>query len=130
MAAADAWKLDQTPIIGSSPGSERGAPGHATTIRGLRAPPVFPGPPGFEAAQEQHVSVMAAWSDGSSTDVTADARFDTSNEGVATVRPSGITKTVGQGEGNILVRYQDRSALVRLTVPYGRPVPFAFDSQN
>ena len=64
----------------------------------------------MEAGQEQQLTVTARLSDGSESDVTADARFDTLNEGVATVRPSGLAKTVGKGEANIMVRYQGQAA--------------------
>jgi hypothetical protein len=83
-----------------------------------------------EPGQEQQLKVIAAFSDGSDRDVTADARFDTLNEGVATVRPSGLARTVGNGEANIMVRYQGRAAIARLTVPFAREKPFEFPSRN
>ncbi len=64
--------------------------------------------------------VLATLSDGSESDVTRDARFDTLNEGVATVRPSGLAKTVGKGEANIMVRYQGQAAMARLNRPLCR----------
>src|SRR5438046_7198478 len=72
----------------------------------------------MEPGQDQHLLVMATFSDGTERDVTADARFDTLNEAVATVRPSGRAKTIGKGEANIMVRYQGRAAMARLTVPF------------
>src|SRR5262249_5189416 len=52
------------------------------------------------------------------------------NEAVATVRPSGRARTVGQGEANILVRYQGRAAMARLTVPFAREPAFAFPGDH
>ena len=84
----------------------------------------------MEAGQEQRLAVIASLSDGTERDVTDAARFDTLNEGVATVRPGGLAKTVGRGEASIMVRYQGRAAMARLTVPFGRERPFEFPSQQ
>jgi Protein of unknown function (DUF1553)/Protein of unknown function (DUF1549) len=84
----------------------------------------------MEPGQEQQLAVFAMLSDGSETDVTRDARFDTLNEGVATVRPSGLAKTVGKGEANIMVRYQGHAAMARLTVPFATEKAFDFPSTH
>jgi hypothetical protein len=84
----------------------------------------------MKQGQEQQLSVVAAFSDGSKRDVTADARFDSLSEGVATVRPMGLARTVGKGVANIMVRYQGHSAIARLTVPFGPEIPFEFASPN
>ncbi len=74
--------------------------------------------------------MIATMSDGTERDVTADAKFDTLNEGVAKVTPAGIASTIGQGETTILVRYQGHASLARLTVPYGSAQPFAWNVAN
>ncbi len=84
----------------------------------------------MQPGQEQHLSVVATLTDGSTRDVTSDARFDSLSEGVATVRPSGLAKTVGRGVANIMVRYQGHSVIARLTVPFGPELPFEFASAN
>ena len=84
----------------------------------------------MQPGQEQHLAVMASLSDGSERDVTAEARFDTLNEAVATVRPSGLAKAVGRGEANVMVRYQGRAAMARLTVPFAVEKPFDFPARN
>jgi hypothetical protein len=109
---------------------EQGAPAprdNDPRIVGLK---VYPDRSLMEPGQEQQLAVVAALSDGSESDVTGEARFDTLNEGVATVRPSGLTKTVGKGEANVMVRYQGQAAMARLTVPFAREQPFAFPSRN
>ena len=75
----------------------------------------------MDAGQAQRLAVIAGLSDGTQRDVTDQARFDTLNEGAATVRPSGLAKTVGRGEANIMVRYQGHAAMARLTVPFSAP---------
>src|SRR5205823_4967725 len=46
------------------------------------------------------------------------------------VDPAGLARTVGQGETNVMIRYQGHAAMARLTVPYARPRPFAFPTRN
>jgi hypothetical protein len=109
---------------------EQGAPGPHEEDPRVVGIKVFPEHRLMEPGQEQQLAVMAALSDGSESDVTRDARFDTLNEAVATVRPSGLAKTVGKGEANIMVRYQGQAAMSRLTVPFAREKPFPFPTGN
>jgi hypothetical protein len=109
---------------------EQGAPGPREEDPRVIGIKVFPEHRLMEPGQEQQLAVIAALSDGSETDVTRDARFDTLNEAVATVRPAGLAKTVGKGEANIMVRYQGQAAMARLTVPFAREKPFLFPTGN
>jgi hypothetical protein len=84
----------------------------------------------LEPDQEQGLEVVARFSDGTARDVSRHARYDTLNEAVAKVDPAGRARTVGQGETNIMVRYQGHSALARLTVPFGPTRPFEFPIRN
>jgi hypothetical protein len=105
---------------------EGGVPGprpEDPRVVGLRA---FPEHRVMEPGQGQHLMVLARFSDGTERDVTADARFDTLNEAVATVRPSGLARTIGKGEANVMVRYQGQAAMARITVPFARESPFDF----
>ena len=109
---------------------EQGAPeprADDPRIVGLK---VYPDRVLMAPGQEQRLVVLATLSDGSKSDVTSEARFDTLNEGVATVRPSGLARTIGKGEANIMVRYQGLAAMARLTVPFNHERPFAFPSRN
>ena len=92
---------------------------------GLSRPPADGARPGAAACRGRRRSATAP----SATSPT-EARFDTLNEGVAKVRPSGLAKTVGQGETNIMVRYQGHAAMARLTVPFAREKPFDFPAEN
>src|SRR5262249_2752826 len=69
-------------------------------------------------------------SDGTDQDVTDQARYDALNEAVAKVDPAGLARTIGQGETNIMVRYQGHAAMARLTVPFAASRPFEFPAQN
>ena len=120
-----------SPLIGcSSSGCWQGAPGPRDDDPRVVGLKVYPDARLMEPGQEQQLAVLATFSDGSKRDVTVDARFDTLNEGVATVRPAGLARTVGKGEANIMVRYQGRAAMARLTVPFAREKPFEFPDRR
>ena len=109
---------------------EQGAPGPQGDDPRVVGIKVHPDHRLMEPGKEQQLAVIAVLSDGSENDVTRDARFDTLNEGVASVRPSGLARTIGKGEANIMVRYQGQSAMARLTVPFAREKLFDFPSKN
>ena len=109
---------------------EGGAPGPQDQDPRVVGLAVYPEHRVMEPGQEQHLAVLARFSDGTERDVTADARFDTLNEAVATVRPSGLGKTIGRGEANLMVRYQGRAAMARFTVPFGPDRLFDFPTSN
>src|SRR5262249_28649995 len=109
---------------------EEGTPGPVEDDPRVVKVRVYPEHRVMEPGQQQHLVVMATFSDGSERDVTVDARFDTLNEAVASVRPSGMARTIGKGAANIMVRYQGLPAMARLTVPFGPEKPFEFVSGN
>jgi hypothetical protein len=109
---------------------EQGAPGPRGDDPAIVGLKVYPQHRLMRPGDEQHLAVIAALSDGSEADVTPSARFDSINEGVATVRPTGLAKAVGRGEAGIMVRYQGHAAMARLTVPFAPEKPFDFPSQN
>jgi len=109
---------------------EQGAPApivEEPTVKGLR---VLPPSRILENDQDQHLVVIATLSDGSERDVTSETKFDTLNEGVARVNNIGLAHAVGQGETNILTRYQGHASLARLTVPFAREKAFTFAPNN
>ena len=109
---------------------EQGTPGPRDDDPRVAGIKVYPEHRIMQPDQEQRLVVVATRSDGSECDVTNDARFDTLNEGVATAGPSGLARTVGKGEANIMVRYQGHAAMARLTVPFAREKPFDFPVGN
>jgi Protein of unknown function (DUF1553)/Protein of unknown function (DUF1549) len=109
---------------------EQGAPAPSSnepTVVGLV---VYPEHRVMEPGQSQALVALATLSDGSVRDVTDDAKFDTLNEGVATVGKNGVAATVGQGETSIMVRYQGRAAMARITAPYARDKSFEWSPRN
>lgn len=109
---------------------EQGAPEPRRDDPTVTGVAVFPAQRIMEPSQEQRLVVVASFSDGTTRDVTDQAKYDALNEAVAKVEPTGLTATVGQGETNIMVRYQGHAAMARVTVPFAYDKPFEFASRN
>jgi hypothetical protein len=84
------------------------------------------------AGEEQQIVVRAIYSNGKSEDVTQKARYNSSEESVATVtggvgysggQPGGLVRVVGRGETIIMVRYMEAVAVSRIYVPFEWPLP-------
>ncbi len=80
----------------------------------------------FKAGEEQQLAVTADWSDGTQTDITATALYDTLNETVAQVTPTGLVRTMGGGDTYIMIRFLGQVAVARMTQPF-RKVEQTFD---
>lgn len=65
---------------------------------------------------QQQMVVLAAYSDGSSRDVTAEAHLESSNTEVAKVDKQGLVKAIRRGETAILARYEGRYDAAPLVV--------------
>jgi hypothetical protein len=109
---------------------EQGAPAPLKDDPAVTAVRVLPARRRMEPGQTQRLVVLARLSNGTERDVTDQAKFDTLNEAVAKVDRSGVAATVGQGETNIMVRYQGHAAMTRLTVPFARERPFDFPART
>jgi hypothetical protein len=70
--------------------------------------------------EQQQFLVRATWKDGRSEDVTATARFDILNEGVASITPLGLVTAKGPGETHVMVRFGGQVAVAQVTLPYAR----------
>ena len=80
---------------------------------------------------KQQLRVEAQYSDGTSRDVTSWARFDTIDDGVATVTREGLVTTVGSGQGAIMVRFEGQADTPLFVVPYAEPAPLTgWQNQN
>ncbi len=105
--------------IGSgAPGPQRTSP----TVADLEVWPAFRvGPIG----RTQQLRVTARYSDGKSRDVTAWAKFDSTDDGVVRVSADGLVQTVGQGLGAAMIRFEGHAILSRFVVPYSDIVNLA-----
>ena len=67
----------------------------------------------------QQLQVTATYSDGTRRDVTSWARYDSSDEGVARVSPSGLVQVLRRGQTGAMVRFEGQATIVPLVVPFG-----------
>jgi hypothetical protein len=108
-----------------------GAPGpqknDASVSRISITPPQRVGQPGLT----QQLRVVAEYSDGTSRDVTASARYDSLDDGVVSVTASGLVTAIGQGQGAVMVRYEEQAAVSHFMIPYGNDLQLAgWSNQN
>ena len=69
-------------------------------------------------------AVYAHYSDGAVEDVTRRAQYDSNDQEIAVVEPSGLARTLAlSGEAAIMARYQGKVSVFRITVPLGVPAP-------
>ncbi len=74
--------------------------------------------------EQQQILVKATWKDGRVEDVTATARFDSLNDGVAAVTPGGLVTTKARGETHVMVRFCGQATVFQVTSPYGKVEPY------
>ena len=79
---------------------------------------VLPHEASLTPGAEQQLVVMAVYSDGHSADVTHWAKFDSGDEGVATVDNEGHVTMHGYGEAPVTVWYQSHVAFSRMRIPF------------
>jgi Protein of unknown function (DUF1549)/Protein of unknown function (DUF1553) len=73
----------------------------------------------------QQLRVDAFYSDGLERDVTALAKFGSTDEGVLSVSPGGLVTTNGQGQAAALVRFEGQAALATFVLPYSESAQLA-----
>lgn len=79
---------------------------------------VLPHEASLSTGAEQQLIVQAVYSDGHTSDVTHWAKFDSGDEGVATVDNDGHVTMHGYGEAPVTVWYQSHVAFSRLRIPF------------
>ncbi len=79
---------------------------------------VFPAESSLRPGAEQQLVVTATFTDGRKEDVTRWAKFDSGNEGVATVNDYGHVVMHSYGEAPVTVWYQSHVTFSRLRIPY------------
>src|ERR1700677_2824392 len=79
---------------------------------------VFPREPSLQPGAPQQLIVNAIFSDGHIADVTRWAKYDSGDEGVATVDNNGRVVMHGYGEAPVTVWYQSHVAFSRLRIPF------------
>ena len=89
---------------------------------------VLPGEASLRPGAEQQLLVTAYFSDGHTADVTRWAKYDSGDEGVATVDNNGHVTMHSNGEAPVTVWYQSHVTFARLRIPFpceagGRGLP-------
>ena len=79
---------------------------------------VLPREASLRPGAEQQLIVTAVYSDGHTADVTRWAKFDSGDEGVASVDNNGHVVMHGYGEAPVTVWYQSRVTFSRLRIPF------------
>ncbi len=79
---------------------------------------VLPRQASLRSGAEQQLLVMASFSDGHVADVTRWAKYDSGDEGVASVDNNGHVVMHGYGEAPVTVWYQSHVAFSRLRIPF------------
>jgi hypothetical protein len=79
---------------------------------------VLPAEASLRPGAEQQLIVTASFSDGHQQDVTRWAKFDSGDEGVATVDNNGHVTMHGYGEAPVTVWYQSHVTFSRLRIPF------------
>jgi hypothetical protein len=79
---------------------------------------VFPSEASLRPSAEQQLVVTATFSDGRKEDVTRWAKYDSGNEGVATVDNYGHVVMHSFGEAPVTVWYQSHVTFSRLRIPF------------
>jgi Protein of unknown function (DUF1553)/Protein of unknown function (DUF1549)/Bacterial Ig-like domain (group 2) len=79
---------------------------------------VLPREASLRPGAEQQLLVTAYFSDGHSADVTRWAKYDSGDEGVATVDNNGHVAMHSNGEAPVTVWYQSKVTFARLRIPF------------
>lgn len=83
---------------------------------------VFPDSARLKPGDQQPLLVSAVYSDGTVEDVTAWAKFSSSDETVAKVDEYGNVQVLSSGDSSIVVWFSSRIELSRVTVPFAHEV--------
>lgn len=73
----------------------------------------------------QQLRVEAVYSNGTVRDVTAWAKYDSMDEALLQVEPSGKVTAIGQGQAPVLVRFEGRAQIATFVIPYAESVRLA-----
>ncbi|MFO0879658.1 MAG: DUF1549 and DUF1553 domain-containing protein [Gemmataceae bacterium] len=107
-----------------------GAPGPVANPPKVTELDVYPSQRVGTIGQTQQLRVVAKYSTGITRDVTAWARFDSTDEGVVRVNADGMVQMVGRGLGASMVRFDGHAVLARCSVPFSDKVDLAGWTDN
>jgi len=92
---------------------------------------IFPTRRVGQVGMSQQLRVEAEYTDGRRRDVTAWAKFDSLDDGVLSVTPTGRVTTVGKGQAPMMIRYEGQAEISLFVVPYSDNVELTgWQNQN
>jgi hypothetical protein len=102
---------------------EQGMPRGSATDAVVQSIEIFPKQARIQKSESQQLSVLAHYSDGTSTDITRMTTFESNDPEMAELTPEGLA-TFGKIPGTVAVmaRFQGQVAVFRATIPLGAPV--------
>lgn len=98
-----------------------GAPGPTADDLQVKKIEVIPPISNATVGQKLRLVVRAYFSDGHSRDVTAWAKFSSTDEAIARVDENGMVEVIGYGEGAVSAWYSSQLAVGRVTSAYANP---------
>ncbi len=102
-----------------------GAPGPEPKYPRLVGIHVYPNHRVCKEGEQQQLRVEVTYEDGTVRDVTPLARFDSMDEMMLSVTPSGLVSVQGKGQGPVMVRFEGQAAVAIFVVPYAKGVKLA-----
>ncbi len=67
--------------------------------------------------EDRQLRIVARWEDGTIEDVTCLCRFQTNDDGLATVSPAGHVSAVGRGDSHVIVFYDNGVLAIPVLIP-------------
>ncbi|GIP36688.1 S-layer homology domain-containing protein [Paenibacillus sp. J2TS4] len=83
-----------------------------------------------QRGQEIQAKVTAEWSDGTTTDVTNEAKWSTQDPTVATASGTGMIRAIGEGRTYVEAAYKERSVQIPVEVITTSPVTGAYKVES
>ncbi len=79
---------------------------------------VFPAKRVGVVGLKQQLRVEATYSDGTTRDVTAWAKYDSMDDGMMSVNGDGLVTVTGQGQAPVMVRFEGQAEIALFVIPY------------
>jgi hypothetical protein len=100
-----------------------GAPGPTEKDPRIESLEVLPKQRTMTPNSQEHLVVLAHFSDGHVEDATRWARYSSNEESVAKVNDDGVVTTQGVGETAVAIFYLDKVTFATVTVPFANAIP-------
>lgn len=99
-----------------------GAPGPKTDAAEVTRIEVTPNRRVGQLGMKQQLRVVATYSDDTTRDVTAWAKYDSMDESMISVDADGLVSVVGRGQAPVMIRFQGQAGVALFSVPYSENV--------